>query len=50
MCPGVAEIWFGMEVSGSTLQAQSELNPALNRYLKKSGEGKQEGCTKAQYV
>jgi hypothetical protein len=39
-----------MEISGVTLQAQSESNPTLNGNLKKSGEGKEEGCVKAQYV
>jgi hypothetical protein len=40
-------IWFGSEVSSVTVSS-ARVNPTLNRYLEKPGEGEQEGCAKAK--
>ena len=40
-------IWFGTGVSGVTV-CSARVDPVLNGYLEKSGEGKQEGCVKEQ--
>ena len=39
-------VWDGGQWGDSVILARA--NPALNEYLEKSGEGKQEWCTKAQ--
>jgi hypothetical protein len=41
-------IWFWTGVSGVTLLSGARVDPALNGYREISGEGKQEGCAKAQ--
>ena len=46
--PGVpnCSVWDGSQWRDSVSLAR--VDPALNGYLEKSGEGKQEGCAKAQ--
>ena len=39
-------VWDGRQLCDSASLAR--VDPALNGYLEKSGEGKQEGCAKAQ--